>query len=387
MRCSTAARPRASSTSPRHRHGRRRPSRPSASPRAPAASSASTRSAYRPTGTPSSRSPSEHGLFLLEDAACAVGGTFEAGRAAPSVTSRSSRCTPARASPPARAAWWSPTTPTLAARVRRRPASGMRSAFARQGAGAPRDPEFADVGYNYKLSDVLAAIALVQLDKLDGFLARRRASPTATPRCSPTCPGSRRRASPATGCRPGRPTRSPSTTDVDRDAVGPGAACPRDRLDDRHLRAAPRAGLRRTRRLPVSDVLFRRHLALPMYADLTDADQDRVVETAARRSLTTRRVILARSPGRPSPTSRAGTPDGAACRPGTSRVTTEPAPMTHRLPIVTPISTTPLAPMNVWSPMHHRRALDVDRAVGDAARRGRVGVDLHARPRGRTRGR
>ena len=30
---------------------------------------------------------------------------------------------------------------------------------------------------------------------------------------------------------------------------------------------------------PVSDGLFRRHLALPMYADLTDADQDRVVAT------------------------------------------------------------------------------------------------------------
>ena len=95
----------------------------------------------------------------------------------------------------------------LAARVRRASCFGMRSAYARQGADRLEIPGFAEVGYNYKLSDVLAAIAVVQLDKLDGFLARRRALADRYAELLADVPGversrgARRPASP-----PGRPT-------------------------------------------------------------------------------------------------------------------------------------------------------------------------------------
>ena len=67
-------------------------------------------------------------------------------------------------------------------------------------------PTFPELGYNYKLSDILAAIAIVQLSKLDTFTGADGRSPTATRACWPRCRGSPRRASRTTGCRRGRPT-------------------------------------------------------------------------------------------------------------------------------------------------------------------------------------
>src|SRR6185295_10296564 len=63
------------------------------------------------------------------------------------------------------------------------------------------------------------------------------------------------------------------------------------------------------------------------------------------------------------PTTRAGMPT-ATLRSGMSVVTTAPAPITQWLPIVTPISTTALAPMNVQSPMRTgARSLGTDRSL------------------------
>jgi perosamine synthetase len=51
-----------------------------------------------------------------------------------------------------------------------------RSAEHRHAEGAaPSDAMYVHLGYNYRLSDVQAAIALVQLGRLDGFVAERRA--------------------------------------------------------------------------------------------------------------------------------------------------------------------------------------------------------------------
>ena len=169
----------------------------------------------------------------------------------------------------------------VADRVRRRRASGC-AAPTPAGRRSPRDPEFHELGYNYKLSDVLAAIALVQLDKLDGFLARRRALAARYATLLADVAGVE---------APQRPAdREPTwqtyavTVDegVDRDAVVlpcvPAASARRSaptRCTASRCTPRPRTARRRTS-------LFRRHLALPMYADLTDADQDRVVAGAAR---------------------------------------------------------------------------------------------------------
>src|SRR5262249_18062444 len=62
----------------------------------------------------------------------------------------------------------------MGARMREDACFGMQSAFARQAAETLAIPTFANLGYNYKLSDVLAAIAGVKSARLEGCARRRR---------------------------------------------------------------------------------------------------------------------------------------------------------------------------------------------------------------------
>ena len=168
---------------------------------------------------------------------------------------------------------------SLAKRVRANACFGMESAFARQSADGLAIPEFTSLGYNYKLSDVLAAIALVQLGKLTKFGDRRRAIaaryfemldiPGIIP---PTIPAGRVPAWQTYAVMVQEP--------LDRDAIAvalraEGIGCNIGTYA-MHLQSVYGSA---TRPCPVSKRLLRQHLAIPMYTDMTDADQDRVVET------------------------------------------------------------------------------------------------------------
>ncbi len=61
----------------------------------------------------------------------------------------------------------------MAEKIRRLSTFGMTSAWDRQGRVVI--PEFVDLGYNYKMSDITAAIGVAQLKKLDTIIARKRA--------------------------------------------------------------------------------------------------------------------------------------------------------------------------------------------------------------------
>jgi perosamine synthetase len=227
-----------------------------------------------------------HDLFLLEDAACSVGGTID-GRPCGSFGDVAVFSLHARKGITSGEGGVVVTDDAeVAEQVRRMSCFGMRSAYARQGPGQLEIPEFDHVGYNYKLSDVLAAIALVQLGKLDGFMARRRALAGRYATlladvpgvCAPQIPADR---------EPTWQTYAVTVDDeVDRDTLvlglrarGIGSTIGTYALHRESVYDAPAD-------CPRSDALFRRHLALPMYADLTDADQDRVV-AALREVLTT----------------------------------------------------------------------------------------------------
>ena len=51
---------------------------------------------------------------------------------------------------------------------------GMKSAWEREKKGKFSVPEFVDVGYNYKMSDITAAIGVAQLRRLDRIIERKR---------------------------------------------------------------------------------------------------------------------------------------------------------------------------------------------------------------------
>jgi dTDP-4-amino-4,6-dideoxygalactose transaminase len=117
-----------------------------------------------------------HGLFLVEDAACAVGATYQgrqAGTLAP-VACLSFHGRKGITSGEGGALLTD--DPALAANARLRSSFGIESIFAQARVVGLPIPVFTEIGYNYKLSDVAAAILRVQLGRISELLDRRRVS-------------------------------------------------------------------------------------------------------------------------------------------------------------------------------------------------------------------
>lgn len=116
-----------------------------------------------------------HGLFLIEDAACAVGATYQgrqAGALAP-VACLSFHGRKGITSGEGGALLT--TDPALATAARLRSSFGIESIFDQARVVGLPIPVFAEIGYNYKLSDIAAAILLVQIGRIEELLDRRRA--------------------------------------------------------------------------------------------------------------------------------------------------------------------------------------------------------------------
>jgi dTDP-4-amino-4,6-dideoxygalactose transaminase len=114
-----------------------------------------------------------HGLFLVEDAACAVGATYqgrEAGALAP-VACLSFHGRKGISSGEGGALLTA--DPALAENARLRSSFGIGSIFDQARVVGLPIPVFTEIGYNYKLSDIAAAILLVQLDRIGELLDRR----------------------------------------------------------------------------------------------------------------------------------------------------------------------------------------------------------------------
>jgi len=220
-----------------------------------------------------------HGLFLVEDAACSAGGTYQ-GRPCGAFGDAAVFSLHARKGITSGEGGVIVTDDDeLATRVRSWTAFGMRSAYDRQGPGALEVPEFTELGYNYKLADVLAAIACVQLDRLPELQAAREHVARRYAETLVEVPGIAIPVVPEDRCATWQTYAVTVDEDRDRDALvvelrtqGIGS-----NIGTYALHAQPVYGSADT--CPRSAALFRRHLALPMYADLSDADQDRVVAT------------------------------------------------------------------------------------------------------------
>lgn len=217
-----------------------------------------------------------HGLFLVEDAACAVGATYEgrpAGALAP-VACLSFHGRKGITSGEGGALLTADAA--LAADARLRSSFGIEPIFDKaKDIGLPI-PEFTKIGYNYKLSDIAAAILHVQLDRIDELLERRNAvaaryaellcdEDLVTP---PYVPPDRTHAWQAYTL-----TLDPS---VDRAAVAAdlraqGIGCGHGTWAS-HLQPVYET----RQRCPVSADLFHRHLAIPMHAELTMSQVERV---------------------------------------------------------------------------------------------------------------
>lgn len=219
-----------------------------------------------------------HGLFLVEDAACAVGATYHgrpAGALAPVAClsfhgRKGITCGEGGALLAA--------DPLLAADVRLRSSFGIGSIFDKALLVGLPIPEFTEIGYNYKLPDISAAILQVQLGRIGELLDRRRAAAARYAELLedeelltlPYVPGDRTHAwqSYLVKLDP-----SVNRAAVAADLRAQGIGCGHGTWAS-HLQPVYEA----KHSCPVSADLFQRHLAIPMHAELTMPQTERVAD-------------------------------------------------------------------------------------------------------------
>ncbi len=220
-----------------------------------------------------------HGLFVIEDAACAVGATYhgrQAGALAP-VACLSFHGRKGVTSGEGGALLTA--DPALAARARLRSSFGIEPIFDQaQIVGLPI-PVFTEIGYNYKLSDIAAAILLVQVSRIGELLDRRRAVAARYAELLadedlvtlPHVPPDRTHAWQTYMVKlDASVERAGVAADLRAQGIGCGHgtwAC--------HLQPVYDT----KQECPVSADLFQRHLAIPMHAELTASQAERVAET------------------------------------------------------------------------------------------------------------
>jgi dTDP-4-amino-4,6-dideoxygalactose transaminase len=158
-------------------------------------------------------------------------------------------------------------------------AFGVRSAWDRQTASELPVPVFSDLGYNYKLSDIQAAIAVVQLDRLSGLITRRseiadRYTRLLAPLDAISTPVT------ATGnvhSWQAYVVRVDPPLSRDRIALYLRERGVQSNIGTFALHLQPLYG--GGQECPVSAELFAQHLAIPMHADLTEVEVERVAAT------------------------------------------------------------------------------------------------------------
>jgi perosamine synthetase len=230
-----------------------------------------------------------HGIVLVEDAACAAGSVYRerpvgagAGLAAWSFHPRKLLTT-------GEGGMITTDDEELATRLRQLREHGMNvSAAERHATGKSTVETYLEVGFNYRMTDIQAAIGLVQLSRLDGLVAQRRALAERYHELLGSVPGTRAVADPPWGRTNYQSfwvelleDFSASRDDV-LEAMNTAGISPRRGIMAAHLEPAYAGHAHAP--LPVTERLTTRTLVLPLHHLLTDADQERIVSVLAQQS-------------------------------------------------------------------------------------------------------
>ena len=218
------------------------------------------------------------GLWLVEDAACASGATYK-GRPAGSLADMAAFSFHGRKGITAGEGGALTTDRAdLAEHARKLHTYGIAPALTREGARELPVPSFDELGYNYRMSDVQAGIMLAQLDRLPALLAARRAVADRYAELMGDVPGVTLPAALPDREHPWQSYVITLDPAIDRGEVAlglreRGVGCNFGTYAS-HLQ--PLYG--KTAECPVSADLFRRHLAIPMHANLTSDQVERVAD-------------------------------------------------------------------------------------------------------------
>jgi len=224
-------------------------------------------------------------VAIVEDAACAIGARY---RGRPIGSSGNLVCFsfhPRKTISTGEGGMIATNDEGVAERARRLRSHGATvSAVSRHRAKGLVTEEYRELGFNYRMSDVHAAIGVEQLKKLDWLIARRRAVAEKYNDAFGSLAEVHIPAQPAyaTHSYQSYGLRLTSRSRIDRDdlvreLVNAGIACRRGiapiHLEPLYVERYGKISL------PVSEEVARQSIFLPMFASLADADQARVIET------------------------------------------------------------------------------------------------------------
>jgi dTDP-4-amino-4,6-dideoxygalactose transaminase len=242
-------------------------------------------------------------LVLIEDAACAVGSTYQGRPIGTGAKYAAFSFHPRKLLTTGEGGMLVTDDQEVAARGRRLREHGMDlSAAARHGGTTVTLEAYTEVGFNYRMTDVQAALGLVQLGRLDVMIARRRELAGRYQEALSALPDIITATDPAYGSTNFQSfwVLLPDSFPLGRDDV-------LQVLLDHGISA--RRGIMAAHRepayadhphrpLPVTERLTARSLILPLYHQLTAPDQDRVIDVLLNLSPTAARRPVADSPTR-----------------------------------------------------------------------------------------
>ncbi|RBY78107.1 glutamine--scyllo-inositol aminotransferase [Blastococcus sp. TF02-09] len=222
------------------------------------------------------------GIAVVEDAACAIGTTVYGEPVGASADVAVFSFHPRKIVTTGEGGMLTTNRPELATRARRLREHGMSvSAAERHATGSVAPEQYLEPGFNFRMTDVQAAIGRVQLGRLDAMVARRRELAARYRELLAPLPGLRMVEDPAWGesnfqsCWVLLPEDFPIGRDELLVRFTEAGISPRRGIMAAHLEPAcadlPQVSL------PVTERLTADSLILPLYHQMTDADQDRVV--------------------------------------------------------------------------------------------------------------
>jgi perosamine synthetase len=226
------------------------------------------------------------GVAVVEDAACALGSTHRGRPVGAGSDLVTFSFHPRKVITTGEGGMVMTSRADWAERLRRLREHGMNaSASARHAASTPVLERYLETGYNYRMTDIQAAVGLVQLGRLDAIVARRRELAARYRERLAGVPGIGMPADPDHG-----------TTNFQSFWIELAGDFPlgRDELLERLMAngVSARRGIMAAHlepayaeaagtELPVTERLTRRSLILPLFHAMTEAEQDRVVTEIA----------------------------------------------------------------------------------------------------------
>jgi perosamine synthetase len=224
------------------------------------------------------------GIVVIEDAACAVGSTYLGHRVGANAELAAFSFHPRKLVTTGEGGMLAVKDPALGARLRRLREHGMDvSAATRHAAGRPVIERYVETGFNFRMTDVQAAMGLVQLSRLDAMIERRRALADRYTRLLDDLPVT------VAADPPWGTTNFQSFWVLLDDDFGASRERVMEAMADAgisvrrgimaaHLEPAY-ADVALRVPLPATEHVTRESVILPLFHDMTTAEQDRVVDT------------------------------------------------------------------------------------------------------------